>query len=326
MTKKTLIWLLATFLLTTVSLVEAQEKRTKMPRVGFLLDGSEPSLHKEAFLDGMHELGYVNGKNVAIEYRWAEGRYERLPDLAADLVRLNVDVIVALSTVAARPAKDVTKAIPIIMVSGDPVETGLVVSLARPGGNITGLATFSPELSTKRLEVLKEIVPKVQRVAVLWDLDGPASAVAFREITLAAEAMGLKVQSLGVRGATPSLEAAFKDAKKEGAAALLTVGGPLIRQHRRQIVGLAVKNQLPAIYDSREFADVGGLMSYGTNLADIFRRAATYVDKILKGARPADLPVEQPTKFELIINLKTAKQIGLTIPPNVLARADKVIK
>jgi putative tryptophan/tyrosine transport system substrate-binding protein len=319
------LWLLTILLLASIHLAEAQQPR-KMPRVGFLLDGSEPSLHKEAFLDGMRELGYVDGKNVAIEYRWAEGRYDRLPDLAADLVRLNVGAIVALSTVAARRAKDVTKAIPIIMVSGDPVETGLVVSLARPGGNITGLATFSPELSTKRLEVLKEIVPQVQRVAVLWHLDGPASAVAFKEIKLAAEAMGLKVQSLGVRGPTPISEVAFKDAKKEGAAALLTVGNVLIRQHRRQIVGLALKNQLPAIYDSREFAEVGGLMSYGANLADIFRRAATYMDKILKGAKPSDLPVEQPTKFELVINLKTAKQIGLTIPPNVLARADRVIK
>ncbi len=319
------LWLLTILLLASIHLAEAQQPR-KMPRVGFLLDGSEPSLHKEAFLDGMRELGYVDGKNVTIEYRWAEGRYERLPDLAAELVRLNVDAIVALSTVAARRAKDVTKAIPIIMVSGDPVETGLVVSLARPGGNITGLATFSPELSTKRLEVLKEIVPKVQRVAVLWHLDGPASAVAFKEIKLAAEAMGLKVQSLGVRGPTPISEVAFKDAKKEGAAALLTVGNVLIRQHRRQIVGLALKNELPAIYDSREFAEVGGLMSYGANLADIFRRAATYMDKILKGAKPSDLPVEQPTKFELVINLKTAKQIGLTIPPNVLARVDRVIK
>jgi putative tryptophan/tyrosine transport system substrate-binding protein len=313
------LWLLTILLLASIHLAEAQQPR-KMPRVGFLLDGSEPSLHKEAFLDGMRELGYVDGKNVTIEYRWAEGRYERLPDLAAELVRLNVDAIVALSTVAARRAKDVTKAIPIIMVSGDPVETGLVVSLARPGGNITGLATFSPELSTKRLEVLKEIVPKVQRMAVLWRLDGPASAVAFKEIKLAAEAMGLKVQSLGVRGPTPISEIAFKDAKKEGAAALLTVGNVLIRQHRRQIVGLALKNQLPAIYDSREFAEVGGLMSYGANLADIFRRAATYMDKILKGAKPSDLPVEQPTKFELVINLKAAKQIGLTIPPNVLGR------
>jgi putative tryptophan/tyrosine transport system substrate-binding protein len=324
--KNIALWLLATIFLTPAHLAEAQQLRTKVPRIGFLLDGAEPSFHKEGFLRGMRALGYVDGENIAIEYRWAEGRYERLPVLAAELVGLNIDVIVALSTVAARPAKEATRAIPIVFVSGDPVGTGLVDSLARPGGNLTGLATVSPELSTKRLEVIKEVVPKVSRVAVIWNPDGPSGALSFKEIESAAGAMGMKVQSLGVRGPKPLLEAAFNDAKKQNASALLTVGNVLIRDHRTEIVGLAVKNRLPAIYDSREFTEVGGLMSYGVNIADLFRRAATYVDKILKGAKPADLPVQQPTKFELVINLITAKQIGLTIPPNVLARADRVIK
>jgi putative ABC transport system substrate-binding protein len=274
----------------------------------------------------MRELGYVDSENIAIEYRWAEGKYERLPVLATELVGLNVDVIVALSTVAARPAKEATKAIPIVFVSGDPIGTGLVDSLARPGGNITGLATVSPELSTKRLEIIKEVVPKASRVAVIWNPGGPSAALAFKEIESAARVMGMKVQSLGLRGPKPLLEAAFNDATKEGAAALLTVGSVLTRDHRTEIVALAEKNRLPAIYDSREFTEVGGLMSYGINITDLFRRAATYVDKILKGAKPADLPVEQPKKFEFVINLKAAKQIGLTIPPNVLVRADKVIK
>jgi ABC-type uncharacterized transport system substrate-binding protein len=320
------LWLLAVLLVASIHPAEAQQLRTKVPRVGFLLDGAEPSFHKEGFLQGMRELGYADGKNIAIEYRWAEGKYERLPVLAAELVGLNIDVIVALSTVAARPAKEATRAIPIVFVSGDPVGTGLVDSLARPGGNLTGLATVSPELSTKRLEVIKEVIPKVSHVAVIWNPGGPSAALAFKEIESAARAMGVKVQSLGVRGPKPLLEAAFNDAKKQGAAALLTVGSVLTRDHRTEIVALAEKNRLPAIYDSREFTEVGGLMSYGINITDLFRRAATYVDKILKGAKPADLPVEQPTKFEFIINLKAAKQIGLTIPPNVLARADKAIK
>ncbi|HEY3042284.1 MAG TPA: ABC transporter substrate-binding protein [Pyrinomonadaceae bacterium] len=321
-----LLWLVTVLLLASVHHAAAQQLRTKVPRVGFLLDGAEPSFHKEGFLRGMRELGYVDSENIAIEYRWAEGKYERLPVLATELVGLNVDVIVALSTVAARPAKEATKAIPIVFVSGDPIGTGLVDSLARPGGNITGLATVSPELSTKRLEIIKEVVPKASRVAVIWNPGGPSAALAFKEIESAARVMGMKVQSLGLRGPKPLLEAAFNDATKEGAAALLTVGSVLTRDHRTEIVALAEKNRLPAIYDSREFTEVGGLMSYGINITDLFRRAATYVDKILKGAKPADLPVEQPKKFEFVINLKAAKQIGLTIPPNVLVRADKVIK
>jgi putative ABC transport system substrate-binding protein len=327
MIRKIIFCLLTAALLSTVPFVEAQQTR-KVHRIGFLSAGSESSMsaRTEAFLQGLQTLGYVEGKNILIEYRAAEGKYDRLPDLVAELIRLKVDVIVATSTLAARPAKAATKTIPIVVLSGDPVGTGLVVSLARPGGNVTGVTNLSPDLSTKRLELLKEVAPGVVRIGVLWDPEGPVPLLAFKETQEAARAMGLQIQSLEVRGPMPDIEGAFKAASKSRAGALLTISNPLINSHSAQIVDRAGKNRLPAIYADLRFVDAGGLMFYGVDAAALYNRLAYYVDKILKGVKPADLPVEQPMKFELVINLKTAKQIGLTIPPNVLYRADKVIK
>jgi putative ABC transport system substrate-binding protein len=277
----------------------------------------------EAFREGLRELGYVEGKNIIIEYRYGEGRMERLPGLAADLVRLKVDIIVTGGRPSTRAAKQATSTIPIVMAAaGNPVGNRFVASLARPGGNITGLTTMRGDLTGKRLELLKETASKISRVAVLW---GPPAASNFKIAEGAARLLGLELQSLEVRG-PEDLEGAFRAATKERAQALVALRNPAIFNERKRIAELAIKNRLPAIYDDREFVEAGGLMSYGTNQADLYRRAATYVDRILRGAKPADLPVEQPTKFELIVNLKTAKQIGLTIPQSVLYRADKVIK
>jgi len=297
----------------------------KMPRIGYLVIGSEVGQVSEAFLQGLRDLGYVEGKNIIIEYRGdPQRREERLPELAADLVRLKVDVIVALSPPAARAAKNATKTIPIVIRStGDPVQGGFVSSLARPGGNITGMTSISSELYGKRLELFKEVIPRLSRVAVLRNPNRGASD--FKEMQSAARSLGLQLHSLEVRGPN-DFESAFRAAGKARAQALITIRTPLFNNHRKQIADLAIRSRLPAIYDERAYVEAGGLMSYGTNLADLERRAAVFVDKILKGTKPADLPVEQPKKFELVINLKAAKQIGLTIPPNVLARADKVIK
>jgi len=297
----------------------------KMPRIGYLVIGSEVGQVSEAFLQGLRDLGYVEGKNIIIEYRGdPQRREERLPELAADLVRLKVDVIVALSPPAARAAKNATKTIPIVIRStGDPVQGGFVSSLARPGGNITGMTSISSELYGKRLELLKEIMLRLSRVAVLRNPNRGASD--FKEMQSAARSLGLQLHSLEVRGPN-DFENAFRAAGKARAQALITIRTPLFNNHRKQIADLAIRSRLPAIYDERAYVEAGGLMSYGTNLADLERRAAVFVDKILKGTKPADLPVEQPKKFELVINLKAAKQIGLTIPPNVLARADRVIR
>jgi ABC-type uncharacterized transport system substrate-binding protein len=326
MSKKFSVLVVAALIFPLVSAAEAQQAG-KAPRIGYLLDGSSSSAADriDTFRDGLRDLGYVEGKNIVIDYRYAEGRFDRFPELAAELVRLKVYVIVAVSTVAARAAKNATRTIPIVALSGDPVETGLVASLARPGGNVTGLASLAPELSTKRLELLKEIVSKVSLVAVLWNPNGPAPVLAFKETQLAAKRLGLLLQSLEVRG-PDDFESAFGGAIRERASALLVISDPLTNTHQRRIVELAAKNRLPAIYPIREFVQAGGLMAYAPDRLEQYRRVAYYVDKILKGAKPADLPVEQPTKFEFVINLKAAKQIGLTIPPNVLARADKVIK
>jgi ABC-type uncharacterized transport system substrate-binding protein len=297
----------------------------KMARIGYLKIGAEVGQVPEAFLQGLHDLGYVEGQNIVIEYRGDHQRREdRLPELAADLVRLKVDVIVALSPPAARAAMNATKTIPIVIRStGDPVEGGFVSSLARPGGNITGMTSISSELYGKRLELLKEVIPGLSRVAVLRNPD--RSATDFKKMQSAAQSLALQLQSLEVRTAN-DFESAFRAAAKGRAQALITIRTPLINVQRKQVAALAVKSRLPAIYDEREYVEAGGLMSYGTNLDNLRRHAAVFVDKILKGRKPADLPVEQPTKFEFIINLKAAKQIGLTIPPNVLTRADKVIK
>ena len=304
---------------------EAQQAR-KAPRLGLLWPDSGPSPRVEAFRQGLRELGYTEGKTIVIEYRFAEGKRDRLPELAAELVRLQVDVIVALSTLAAQPAKKATTTIPIVTVSGDPVGTGLVASLAHPGGNVTGLTIFSPDLAGKRLELLKEVVPQLARAAVLWDSDGPSKVIEFREANATAPALGVELQSLEVRAPHPDLEGAFGAARRGRAQGLVVLGNPLTLTYRRQIVGMALRDRLPSIFDSPEYAEIGGLMSYGPNFNDLFRRAAMFVDRILKGAKPADLPIAQPTTFELIVNLKTAKALGLTVPQSVLVRADQVIE
>jgi ABC-type uncharacterized transport system substrate-binding protein len=309
------------------SSAEAQQPR-KVSRIGFLIGASAPSISAlvKAFRQGLRELGHVEGKDIVIEWRHAEeGKLDRLSELAAELVRLKVDIIVTGSPTDTRAAKDATATIPIVMAAdSDPVGNGFVASLARPGGNITGLSRMSPELAGKRLELLKEVVPRLSRVAVLGSSTLPGNAQMLRETERAARAFRVQLQYLDVRG-PKDIEAAFREASKGRADGGLVLGGP-VYSHRTQVADLAVKNRLPVIFPQSEYVEHGGLMSYAPNYADLFRRAATYVDKILKGANPADLPVEQPTKFEFIINLKAAKQIGLTIPPNVLARADKVIR
>jgi putative ABC transport system substrate-binding protein len=309
--------------------VEAQAQQPKkVPRIGFLSNTSPSAIkaRTDAFRQGLRELGYVEGKKIVIEFRYTERKRDRLPPLAAELVRLKVDIIVTGGSTVTRAAKEATARIPIVMgFADDPVGSGFVASLARPGGNITGLSALAPELSGKRLELLKEIVPKLSRVAVLGTSTRPGNAEALKEVELAAGAFGLKVQYLEVRDPR-DIETAFQAARKGRADAVLVLSSPVIFSQRTQIADLAEKNRLAVIFPQSEYVEDGGLMSYAPNYADLFRRAATYVDKILKGAKPADLPVEQPTKFEFIINLKTAKQIGVTIPQSVLYRADKVIK
>ena len=305
------------------------QQSAKVPLIVFLSTASPSaaSARIEAFRQGLRELGYVEGKNIVIESRFAEGKADRLPDLAAEPVRLKVDVIVTAGPGPTRAAKGVTTAIPIVMAQDpDPVRSGFVARLARPGRNITGLSRLSSDLVGKRLELLKETVPKLSRVAVFATLSSPAYARVLKELDLVAGALGVKLQYLDVL--TPKdVETAFQAAGKGGAdAVLFRVANPILSSQRPQIAELAVKSRLLAIYERAAEVETGGLMTYGVSITDLTRRAATYVDKILKGAKPADLPVEQPTKFELIINLKAAKQIGFTIPPNVLVRADRVIK
>jgi len=306
---------------------EAQQPG-KVSRIGYLITSSPAAIapRMDAFQQGLRELGYVEGKNIVIERRHGEGKLDRLPGLAAELVRLNVDVLVTSGPTATRPAKEATSTIPIVMTfDDDPVGSGFVASLARPGGNITGLSTLAPEISGKQLELLKEIIPRLFRVAVFGTSTRQGTAQALKEMELAAGAFAVKLQYLDIEDPKDTATA-FRAASKGRADALLVLQSPVFNSQRAQIADLAQKNRLPAAYPRQEFVEDGGLMSYGASISDLDRRAATYVDKILKGAKPADLPVEQPIKFEFIINLKAAKQIGLTIPPNVLARADKVIK
>jgi len=318
---------LCALLVTLCASVQAQQLR-RVPRIGFLSSRS-PDAEKSrlaAFQQGLQKLGYSAGKNILIEQRYAAGKFDRLPDLAAELVGLKVDVLVTTGTPAAHAAKNATSTIPIVIGNaGDPVGTGLVASLARPGGNVTGLSVLNTELSGKRLELLKEVVPTASRVAVLLNPANSINPLQLKEIQSAAPALGVTLHSLEVKG-TDDIDRAFTAMKKERTGALIVLGDPLLETHRTRIAELAVKSQLPAIYSLAPYVEAGGLMSYWTNFDDLYRRAATYVDKILKGSKPADLPVEQPTKFEFVINLKAAKQIGLTIPPNVLARADRVIR
>ena len=327
MKKKITVLTLCAMFLALSSTSEAQQP-TKVPRIGHIAAASLSAVaaRTEAFRQGMRELGYVEGKNIVIEYRSAEGNPDRLPVLAAELVRLKVDVIVTGGPTATRAAKEATSTIPIVMTQdSDPIGTGFVASLARPGGNITGLSTLAPELGGKRLELLKEIVPRLSRVAVFGSSTQPGNAQALREAELTAGTFGVRLQHLDVL-TSKDIETAFRAASKGRAEAVLVLGSPVLNSHRTQIADLAAKKRLSAIYDRREYVEAGGLMSYATSVSDLDRRAATYVDKILKGVKPGDLAVEQPKKFEFVINLKAAKQIGLTIPPNVLARADRVIK
>ena len=308
--------------------VATAQQPAKVPRIAFLTNNSSTALlaADEAFRQGLRALGYVEGKSLVIEYRYGEGKVGRLAEMAAELVGLKVDVIVTGGPSSTRSAKQATSTIPIVMATDpDPVANGFVASLARPGGNITGLSTLAPEISGKQLELLKEIVSKLSRVAVLGSSTTPGNAQRLRETELAAGALRVQLQYLDIVD-PKDIETAFQAASKERADVVLVLGSALFNSHRAQILELAVKRRLPAIYEWPEFVEAGGLMSYGVSLTDLHRRAATYVDKILKGAKPADLPVEQAKKFEFIVNLKAAKQIGLTIPPNVLARADKVIK
>jgi putative ABC transport system substrate-binding protein len=325
--KRKLIFLtLGTLLFGLCFWAKAQDQK-KIPRIGILAGGSasSDSPRVQAFLRGLRELGWVEGRNLMIEYRYADGQLDRLNKLAAELVTNRVDVIVAQAPAAVRAAKRESNATPIVMAhGGDPVAQGFVASLARPGGNVTGISNFSAELSGKRLELLKEAFPKTSRVAVIWNPDAPGPVLGFKELEIAAKVVDVPLESLPVRG-PKDFERAFR-AARDRAGGLLVIQDVVTVTHLQQIVKLATAHRLPAIYMEREWAEAGGLMSYGVNQNDLHRRAATYVDKILKGAKPADLPVEQPTKFEFVINLKAAKEISLTIPPNVLARADRVIR
>jgi putative ABC transport system substrate-binding protein len=304
------------------------QQAPKAPRIGVLHPGAPAAASQlvAAFKQGLREHGYVEGQNIVVERRFAEARAERLSDIAAELVRLKVDVIVTASDVGIAAVKQQTETIPIVMAnSTDPVGTGFVASLARPGGNVTGLSNISPELSAKRLELLKEAVPGLSRVAIMWSPDVRGAVLDYKETENAARSLRLQLQSAEVSRAD-DFSRAFSALTIRRAEALIVAGSPLTYINRGQIASLAQKNRLPSMSTQREFADAGGLITYGPNLAEQWRRAATYVDKILKGAKPGDLPVEQPTKFELVINLKTAKALGLTIPPSLLRRADQVIE
>jgi ABC-type uncharacterized transport system substrate-binding protein len=306
---------------------EAQQAK-KVPRIGYLTLGSTspPSATQEAFRDGLRQLGYVEGKNIDVEYRYAAGDVRRLPELAAELVILKPDVIVAANTQSIDAALHVTKTIPIVFpLTFDPVASGYVASLARPGGNLTGLTTLNQEVSGKRVELLKEVMPRISRAAVLRNPTNSGSLFALKETEAAASQFGIRLQILEARSAE-ELDGAIHAAVRDRAAALILIPDNLFVGKAGHIIGLVMKNRLPTMFGDSESVELGGLMYYGVSLPDLFRRAATYVDKILKGAKPADLPVEQPRKFELIVNLKTAKQIGLTIPQSVLYKADRVIK
>jgi putative ABC transport system substrate-binding protein len=311
------------------AIAEAQQAK-KVPRIGYVSgsgDPNTPSHLDEPFQQGLRDLGYIAGKNILVEYRYAEGNLDRLPGLVAELVQLKVDVLFVSNLPAIRAAKEATKTIPIVMVTPlDPVATGLVDSLARPGGNLTRLTTLGRELSGKRLELLKEAVPGASRVGVLWDFNAPGPVLGFKEYEAAARALKIPLQSLEVRGPKPDLESAFQVAAKSRTTALIAITNPVLSRYKKQIADLAITNRKPSMCERSEYVEAGCLMSYATNEFESFRRAAVFVDKILKGTKPADIPVEQPMRFEFIVNLKTAKQIGVTIEPNVLVRANRVIR
>jgi len=327
MNKKIAVFLLATLILASVHLTEAQQA-AKVPKIGWFRarSASVPGSASMEIRQGLRELGYIDGKNIVFEYRYTEGKLDRLPALADELVHLKVDVFLTSSTAEALAAKNATSTTPIVFYSGsDPVVSGLVDSLARPGGNITGFTFISPLLAGKRLELLKETVPRLSRVAMLWEPQDPGSAQEWKESQLPARELGLQLYSMEVNTAD-KFDSAFTEALKGRSAALAVTRSSIINRIQKQIANLSANHRLPAIYPRADFVEGGGLMSYGADQIEAYRRVASIVDKILKGRKPADLPVEQPTKFEFIVNLKTAKQIGLTIPPNVLTRADKVIR
>jgi putative ABC transport system substrate-binding protein len=324
MSKKVTVLALSAMLFALSFFAEAQQP-AKAFRIGYL-SGSNFDAREEAFRQGLRDLGYIEGQNIVIEWRFAKGEEDRLAALAGELAHLKVDVIVTDGTRVTRAAKNAAQSIPIVMASdGDPVGTGHVVSLARPGGNITGLTNIHPGLSGKRLEVLKETLPGMSRVGVIWNSQNPQSLAGFKETQSAAGALGVQVESQEVRDRA-DFERVFQAFVKSRARAVTVLSDSVMFSHRRPLVELAAKHKLPTMHTQSGWVETGGLMSYGTHFPNSWRRAATYVDKILKGAKPADLPVEQPTKFEFVVNLKTAKQIGLKIPPNVLARADRVIR
>ena len=312
-----------TLSLLAAPLTVTAQPRSTVPRIGILTPAAEAATPLwEAFRQGLRDLGYVEGKNIVLEYRFAAGQNERLPALAAELVHLQVDLMVTNGVAAAQAAKDATQTIPIVMATGGHV---VVASLARPGGNITGLSLMVPELDGKRLELLKEVLPHVSRVAVLQHAGNPVSPAALRAIEATAHGLGLQLHALAVRH-PDELDSVFAAMTREGAEALIVLADAVFWNHRTRMVALTAQHRLPAVFDAREFADAGGLMTYGPHVPDNYRRAAVYVDKILKGAKPADLPVEQPMKFELVINLKTAKALGMTMPPSLLLLADEVIR
>jgi len=308
----------------------AAEQRSPVPRVGVLASAGSATTSGaqiEAFRQALRQLGYVEGSNVIVEYRYAQGEQDRMASLVTELVQLQVDVLVVTALTAIRAAKHATKTIPIVMVIlSDPVATGIVENLARPGGNITGFTRLTRELSGKRLELFKEAVPQLSSAAVLWDADSPGSAAAFKDYEAAARSLRIPIQSLKMTGPNPDFELPSHPGAKPSSSGLLSINNALLRRHSKQIADLAIKSRLPSMHEGSDYTTAGGLMSYSANETEAYTRAALYVDKILKGAKPADLPVEQPTRFELVFNLKTAKQIGLTIPPNLLARADRVIR
>jgi putative ABC transport system substrate-binding protein len=330
MKEKVAVSVIVTLILASFCLAEAQQTTKAMPRIGFIFSSGtpvDPSPQLEAFRLGLRDLGYVEGKNVLIERRYAEGRLDRMSPFVHEFVQQKVDVIMGVNNVVIRAAKEATKTIPIVMISSvDPVVAGYVESFARPGGNITGLAWLIRDLSAKRVELLRELLPKMSRVGVLWDADGPGPAIALKEYEGAAQAFKLEFHSLEIRGPTPDLPGAFQVAKTVRLDALIVVANPLMGQRAKQVFELAAKYRLPSMTEERRYVDAGGLMSYGANLADLYQRAAEYVVEILKGAKPGDLPVKLPAKFEIFINLKTAQQLGLVIPQHVMVQADKVIK
>jgi putative tryptophan/tyrosine transport system substrate-binding protein len=324
MSGKILIWLLATVLLATASSTQGQQQ-SKIPRVGILFMGGKDQPHLESLKKGLSELGYSEGKNIILAYRYAEGRNDRLQELATELVRDKVDVLVTTSTISAQAARRATKTTPIVLTSGNPLHPELADSLAKPGGNVTGLTVLPSDLSGKRVELLKETFPKAHRLATLWSSGDVLSIIGFKHTQDAAKAFAMQLHSFELRNAE-DIDKAFAETPKNRVDAVLVVISPFVTLHSKRIVELALKHRLPGMYPTRQFVEEGGLVAYGPLISDLYYRAATYVDKILKGAKPADLPIEQPTKFELVINLKAAKQIGLAIPPNVLARADRVIR